>query len=29
VIYFLQPLGGGPVKIGHSSDVDARRQQLE
>jgi hypothetical protein len=29
VIYFLQPLDGGPVKIGHSADVDARRRQLE
>jgi hypothetical protein len=29
VIYFMQPLAGGPVKIGFSDDVDARRRQLE
>lgn len=29
MIYFLQPVDGGPVKIGQSIDVDARRVQLE
>jgi hypothetical protein len=29
VIYFLQPVEGGPVEIGSSEDVDLRRQQLE
>ena len=29
MIYFMQPSDGGPVKIGHSADVEARRQQLE
>lgn len=28
-VYFMQPVGGGPVKIGHSANVDSRRQQLE
>lgn len=25
----MQPVDGGPIKIGHSADVDARIQQLE
>jgi hypothetical protein len=29
VIYFIQSLDGGPVKIGYSKDVDSRRSQLE
>lgn len=29
MIYALQPLDGGPVKIGFSSDVEARQKQLE
>jgi hypothetical protein len=29
MIYFLQSTEGGPVKIGHSADVDTRRLQLE
>jgi hypothetical protein len=29
LIYFLQPVTGGPVKIGNASDVDVRRAQLE
>jgi len=29
MIYFLQPIDGGPVKIGHSADVEARLRQLE
>ena len=29
VIYFLQPIDGGPVKIGHTADVAARLHQLE
>lgn len=29
MVYFLQPVDGGPIKIGHSSDVDRRRVQLE
>jgi hypothetical protein len=29
VIYFLQSTDGGPVKIGHSEDVEARVRQLE
>ncbi len=29
MIYFLQGLEGGPVKIGYSANVDARRRQLE
>ncbi len=29
MIYFMQAIEGGPVKIGHSKDVDARRAQLE
>ncbi len=29
MIYFMQPVGGGPVKIGFSDDVDKRREQLE
>ena len=28
MIYFMQPVDGGPVKIGHSEDVDRRRRQL-
>jgi hypothetical protein len=28
-VYFVQPTGGGPIKIGHSSDVPARIKQLE
>lgn len=29
MIYFAQPVDGGPIKIGHSVNVDARRKQLE
>jgi hypothetical protein len=29
VIYFMQPTDGGPLKIGFSDNVDARRKQLE
>lgn len=29
MIYFMQPITGGPVKIGCSQDVDARHRQLE
>ena len=29
MIYFAQPIEGGPVKIGFTSDVDARLRQLE
>ena len=29
MIYFIQPTHGGPVKIGFSTDVDRRRDQLE
>ena len=29
MIYFMQPTTGGPVKIGHTADVDARHRQLE
>lgn len=29
MIYFVQPVGGGPVKIGYSGDVHARCRQLE
>jgi hypothetical protein len=29
VIYFLQPVGGGPVKIGCSANVNSRHKQLE
>ncbi len=29
MIYFLQCTDGGPVKIGYTADLDARRQQLE
>lgn len=29
MIYFVQAVDGGPVKIGYSADVDARRVQLE
>jgi hypothetical protein len=29
VIYFMQPVDGGPVKIGCSEDVEARRKSLE
>jgi hypothetical protein len=29
MIYFMQPLDGGPVKIGFSDDVETRRAQLE
>jgi hypothetical protein len=29
LIYFLQAVGGGPVKIGTSVNVDVRRKQLE
>jgi hypothetical protein len=29
VIYFMQPADGGAIKIGHSPDVDRRREQLE
>jgi len=29
MIYFMQPVGGGPVKIGYSANVEQRRKQLE
>lgn len=29
MIYFAQPVAGGPVKIGYSADVEARLRQLE
>jgi hypothetical protein len=29
LIYFLQPVDGGPVKIGYSADVATRHRQLE
>jgi hypothetical protein len=29
MIYFLQPVGGGPIKIGYSCDVARRRIELE
>ena len=29
MIYFMQSQGGGPVKIGHSLNVEARRKGLE
>lgn len=29
MIYFLQPIAGGAVKIGYSVDVEARHRQLE
>jgi hypothetical protein len=29
VIYFMQDVNGGPIKIGFSDDIDARRKQLE
>lgn len=29
MIYFVQPIDGGPVKIGHSVDVAVRIRQLE
>lgn len=29
MIYFMQPIAGGPVKIGYSANVDVRREQLE
>lgn len=29
MIYFLQPVDGGPVKIGTSENVEARHRQLE
>jgi hypothetical protein len=29
VIYFVQPVDGGPIKIGCSENVDARVQQLQ
>jgi hypothetical protein len=29
MIYFMQPVAGGPVKIGCSDDVEQRREQLE
>jgi hypothetical protein len=29
MIYFMQPVDGGPVKIGSSDDVEARRRVLE
>ena len=28
-VYFFQALEGGPVKIGHSGDIEMRRRQLE
>jgi hypothetical protein len=28
-VYFLQPVTGGPVKIGHAVDIERRRAQLE
>lgn len=29
MIYFMQPVGGGPIKIGYSKDVQFRKEQLE
>jgi hypothetical protein len=29
MIYFMQPVAGGPVKIGCSDDVERRQRQLE
>lgn len=29
MIYFAQAIGGGPVKIGHSANVESRIRQLE
>jgi hypothetical protein len=29
MLYFIQTVSGGPIKIGHSEDVDARIKQLE
>jgi hypothetical protein len=29
VIYFIQAVSGGPIKIGHSEDVDSRIKGLE
>lgn len=29
MIYFMAPVLGGPIKIGFSDDVDARRRQIE
>ncbi len=29
MIYFAQPVEGGPIKIGHSKNVDTRIKQLE
>lgn len=29
MVYFLQPVDGGPIKIGFSDDVEFRRVQLE
>lgn len=28
-VYFMQAIGGGPIKIGHSKDVEKRQAQLE
>jgi hypothetical protein len=28
-VYFMQAADGGPVKIGHSGDVEARGEELE
>lgn len=29
MIYAMQPVGGGPLKIGHSCNVERRRRELE
>lgn len=29
MIYFVQPIDGGPIKIGHSEDISRRLPQLE
>lgn len=29
MIYFMQPVDGGPIKIGYSQNVEARHKQLE
>lgn len=29
MIYFMQPVGGGPIKIGYSEDVERRHRELE
>lgn len=29
MIYFMQPVEGGPIKVGSSENIEARRKQLE